>query len=160
MRNVHSFPFAVFVACTAVAAQPARTTAEPDSAAAAARALPVASTTVRQELVSHPKLPLAAPQRPSTAVAAVAPAPAVEWKMDPSDGFMSRTLRRWARDAKATVLWQAPKDLPAIPASYRGDFFDAVRGLMRDSEKFEYPLHACAHDNVVRILHDTQSCTR
>ncbi|MBI2770604.1 MAG: TcpQ domain-containing protein [Burkholderiales bacterium] len=111
-----------------------------------------------------PALPIAAPARPASAVAAAAvpaPAPAApEWKIQASDGFLSRSLRRWERDAKFPILWEASKDLPAITAVYRSDFLGALKLLMEDTRFSEYPLHACAHDNVVRILHTSQSCTR
>lgn len=111
-----------------------------------------------------PKLPLepppARPAPPPAPAPVVAPPPAQEWKIEASDGFLSRALRRWARDAKFPILWQAPKDLPAVPAVYRGDFLTALKRLMEDSTRSDYPLHACAYENVVRVLHDSQSCTR
>jgi len=108
-------------------------------------------------------LPLAAPVRPApvAAVPAPAPAPAVsEWKIQLSDGFLSRSLRRWEREAKFPILWEAPKDLPAVAAVYKSDFFGALKRLMEDTRHSEYPLHACAYDNAVRILHVSQACTR
>jgi hypothetical protein len=91
--------------------------------------------------------------------AAVSPSVA-EWRIELADGSLSRVMRRWSRDARFPVLWEAPKDLPAVAATYRGSFLDVVRNVMADTQNTEYPLHACAHDNVVRILHVSQSCTR
>lgn len=107
-------------------------------------------------------LPLAAPARAATVPApAAATSPAEgEWKIQASDGSLSRALRRWEREAKFPILWEAPKDLPAVTAVYRSDFLGALKRLMEDTRHSEYPLHACAHDNVVRILHSSQSCTR
>lgn len=83
-----------------------------------------------------------------------------EWRIELADGSLSRVMRRWSRDAKFPVLWEAPKDLPVVAATYRGSFLDALRSVMADTQNTEYPMHACAHDNVVRILHVSQSCTR
>lgn len=83
-----------------------------------------------------------------------------EWRIELADGSLSRVMRRWSRDAKLPVLWEAPKDMPVVAATYRGSFLDALRNVMADTQNTEYPMHACAHDNVVRILHVSQSCTR
>lgn len=128
---------------------------------------------VNTPYVDRPVLPLApAPAQPpakaaseAAGVATTAPlnvpaAASTEWRIELADGSLSRVMRRWSRDAKLPVLWEAPKDLPVVAATYRGNFLDAVRSVMADTQNTEYPMHACAHDNVVRILHVSQSCTR
>lgn len=102
-----------------------------------------------------------APPSPATSAPDAAMSPSVaEWRIELADGSLSRVMRRWSRDAKFPVLWEAPKDLPVVAATYRGSFLDALRNVMADTQNTEYPMHACAHDNVVRILHVSQSCTR
>lgn len=73
---------------------------------------------------------------------------------------MSRALKRWAVRANVPLAWEAPKDKPAFYAVYTGTFEEAVTKAMRDTRKSEYRVHACAHDNVVRILHASQPCER
>lgn len=101
------------------------------------------------------------PASPAQAAApAAAPAAERQWKVDLADGSLSRALRRWGRDARMPVLWEAPKDLPAVASVYVGEFLEAIEQVMKDSASSSYPLHACAHDNVVRVLHESQACTR
>lgn len=85
---------------------------------------------------------------------------AQEWKIELADGSLSRTMRRWSRVASFPVLYEAPKDLPVVAATYTGDFLQVIEQVMRDTANSSYPLHACAFDNVVRILHISQNCTR
>lgn len=108
--------------------------------------------------------------RPPTGVApaetALPAAPAgvqaqkAEWRIELNDGSLSRALRRWAREARYPILWEAPKDLPAVAATYRASYLDAIKQVMEDSQNSSYPLHACAYDNVVRVLHTSQACNR
>jgi len=127
---------------------------------------------VNTPYIDRPSLPLApapkvapAPAKAAEGGAVTPPAasvavPGAEWRLELMDGSLSRAMRRWSRDAKFPVLWEAPKDLPVVAAVYRGSFLDAVRSVMADTHNTEYPMHACAHDNVVRILHVSQACTR
>lgn len=98
---------------------------------------------------------------PAVAVPVVAEAPPVErWTVEVSDGALSRALKRWAVRANVPLVWEAPKDKPALYAVYTGTFEEAVTKVMRDTRQSEYRVHACAHDNVVRILHASQPCKR
>lgn len=101
----------------------------------------------------------------ATAVApspAAAPAPAPVWEIRLADNNLSRALTRWAAAApdKLPILWEASSDLPAVAARYSGDFLSAIEQVMRDTGNSQYPLHACAYDNVVRVLHVSQPCVR
>lgn len=90
-------------------------------------------------------------------------APAVSpntWDVSPSDGNLSTALIRWAREAKQELMYEAPEDLPAIKASYPGDFFAALDQVLSDTANGPYPLFGCRYDNVVRILHTSQACDR
>lgn len=111
-----------------------------------------------------------AAQLPASTVAPVvvapspgAPAPvAPVWEIRLADNNLSRALTRWAAAApdKLPILWEASSDLPAVAARYSGDFLSAIEQVMRDTGNSQYPLHACAHDNVVRVLHVSQPCVR
>ncbi len=138
------------LACTAAGAQSVRTSPEAFPIAPPSLQLPVAPAAAGA-------LPVAPPAR------SVAPVPAPvlqEWRIELADASLSRALRRWARDARYPVMWEAPKDLPAVAASYKGDFLAALTKVMEDSQQSAYPLHACAYDNVVRVLHVSQACNR
>lgn len=82
------------------------------------------------------------------------------WTVELSDGSMSRALKRWGERAGMPLVWEAPKDKPAFFAVYSGTFEEAVTKAMRDTRPTDYRLHACGHDNVVRILHASQRCIR
>lgn len=138
------------LACAAAAAQSVRTSPEAFPIAPAPLQLPVAPA-------PSSSLPVAPPTR--SAAPAAAPVQQ-EWRIELADASLSRALRRWARDARYPVMWEAPKDLPAVAASYRGDFLAALTRVMEDSQQSAYPLHACAYDNVVRVLHVSQACNR
>jgi hypothetical protein len=83
-----------------------------------------------------------------------------EWKVMPGDRSLARALARWAKDAEYPVIWEADKELPAFNASYHGSFMAALEQLMVDSGNSAYPVHACAYDNLVRVIHDSQACKR
>jgi toxin co-regulated pilus biosynthesis protein Q len=139
------------LACAAAGAQSVRTSPEAFPIAPPPLQLPVAPA------AASGALPVVPPAR------SVAPAPAPvqqEWRIELADASLSRALRRWARDARYPVMWEAPKDLPAVAASYKGDFLAALTKVMEDSQQSAYPLHACAYDNVVRVLHVSQACNR
>jgi hypothetical protein len=105
-------------------------------------------------------LPVApAPQEPAPVVVA-ARDQVREWQITAADGSLARALARWAKDADYPVLWEADKELPAIPARYEGSFMSAVEQVMRDSGNSAYPVHACAYDNLVRVIQDAQVCKR
>lgn len=101
---------------------------------------------------------------PANTPISAAPAPASAtpaWEIRNSDMTLSRALARWTQGQDTRpVLWEAGKDLPVLQASYSGDFLQAVEQVMRDTQRSAYPLHACAYDNVVRIIHLSQSCGR
>ncbi len=78
--------------------------------------------------------------------------------MKASDGTLSRALTRWADEVNVQLVWEAPKDKPALRASYQGSLDDALTEVMNDTQFSDYQLHACAFDNVIRILHVSQSC--
>jgi hypothetical protein len=91
--------------------------------------------------------------------AQVAPPPVVErWTVEVSDGSMSRALKRWGERAGIPLVWEAPQDKPAFFAVYRGTFEEAVTQAMKETRQTNYRLHACGHDNIVRILHAAQRC--
>jgi hypothetical protein len=150
MRKViHStLGLAIAIACVAAPAQSVRSSPDVFPIAPAPMLLPVAPA---------PQAPAPVEVRP---VPLAPPAPTPEWRIELADGSLSRALRRWSREAKYPILWEAPKDLPAVAATYRSEFLQALTSVMEDSQNSEYPLHACAYDNVVRVLHVTQSCTR
>ena len=102
-----------------------------------------------------------APVAPASAVPpiAIAANAAMVWHILASDGSLSKTLARWSR-GRVPIAWEADKDFPAIDATYHGDYFAALEQVMKDTAHSQYPLHACVYDNVIRILHITQSCTR
>lgn len=120
--------------------------------------------------IDLPIAPYAAPAPATTPVSQVAPvvaaqaapiatAPAKRWEVLPSDQTLSRALARWAREENLQFFWEAPRDLLAVRASYTGSFEAAVQGVMVDSPKSGYPLHACQYENSVRVLHTSQPCT-
>lgn len=104
-------------------------------------------------------------QAPITVVASpppppVAPPAASVWEIQLSDGTLSKALIRWSRASGLPMLWEAGKDMPAVTARYQGSYLDVLESVMADTARSQYPLHACAYDNVVRILHVAQSCMR
>lgn len=136
--------------CAAANAQSVRSTTE---------AFPVAPTPI--QLPVAPAAAPALPMAPAAQVRSTPPAPTQkEWRIELADASLSRALRRWSREANIPVLWEAPKDLPAVAASYKGDFLGVLTRVMEDSQQSSYPLHACAYDNVVRVLHVSQACNR
>jgi len=84
--------------------------------------------------------------------------PARRWEVKASDGTLSRALTRWADEVNAQLVWEAPKDKPALRAVYQGSLDEALTAVMSDTQFSDYQLHACAFDNVIRILHVSQSC--
>ncbi len=77
-----------------------------------------------------------------------------------ADGSLSKALMRWSRVGGIPLLWEATKDLPAVNAKYQGEYVEVLEQIMRDSSRSQYPLHACVYDNIVRVLHVSQSCLR
>lgn len=130
-----------------------------------------AQTAAKAEQIERDELPLkpvaakpsADPQLAGAIVPAapVVQAPFVErWTVEVSDGSMSRALKRWGERAGVPLVWEAPQDKPAFFAVYRGTFEEAITQAMKDTRQTNYRLHACGHDNVVRILHAAQRCLR
>jgi len=90
------------------------------------------------------------------------PAPvASQFTVNPRDQTISSALFRWCGVAKCQLVWAAEKDLPAMQATYSEDFEVALAQLMTDTKHSDYPLHSCVYENnVVRVLHVMQSCTK
>jgi hypothetical protein len=92
-------------------------------------------------------------------VEAAAPKPLPMWQTKTSDGTLRNALMRWAADARSTLVWQTPKDFPAVDASFSGDLQTALEGVMRSLEHSEYPLRVCIYDNnVIRVIHKSKLC--
>lgn len=130
-------------------------------------ALP-SKVTAAQEMKAVPDLPIAEinPSRTeTTAVNTTAPSEAktaivaTPYVVTPRDQTISNALFRWCALAKCQLVWAAEKDLPAMQANYSSDFETALGQLMTDTRHSDYPLHSCMYENnVVRVLHVTQSC--
>lgn len=89
------------------------------------------------------------------------PKTAPTFDISADDLTLSISLRKWGKQAGYQIVWDAPKDLMAVNASYAGPIIDAVTKLMGDTAYSDYPLHACAYQNkVFRILHVSQPCIR
>lgn len=104
--------------------------------------------------------PAVTPTPTRTASTVAAAPPPHTWEIQLSDGTLSKALIRWSRGSELPVSWEAGKDFPATKATYGGSFLDAVEQVMTDTARSQYPLHACAYDNVLRVLHVSQSCLR
>lgn len=131
---------------------------------AAVRRLPVAPYPAATKESRPPSAGSAAASAPLPVASAPAAndlpkSPNVErWVIEPTDGSLSRALKRWSERSSVPLVWEAPKDKPAFRAEYFGSFDQAIENVMIDTGKTEYRLHACAFDNVVRILHELQPC--
>lgn len=101
--------------------------------------------------------PAAAASAPAPEPVATKPVPEI-WKVEATDVTLSRTLKRWAEKSGMPVVWDAEQDKPALAGQYEGTFEEAVEKLMIDSKYSRYKVHACAFDNVIRILHESQLC--
>lgn len=86
--------------------------------------------------------------------------PLQEWLIRNTDGTLSKALARWAASSTPPISWEAEKDFPATNATYHGTYFEVLEQVMRDTARSQYPLHACVYQNVIRILHTSQSCVR
>lgn len=82
------------------------------------------------------------------------------WAIKPTDGSLSRALTRWAREANQQLVYEAAVDVVAIAVEYRGDYWQALDGVLADTANGSYPLHGCQFNNVTRILHISQACDR
>ena len=78
------------------------------------------------------------------------------------DESLNLVLRRWSAEKGYQLVWDAPKDLSVKKTEYEAiDILDAVEQVMGDTESSGYPLHACTYkNNVIRVLHTSQSCER
>ncbi|ALT76539.1 TcpQ domain-containing protein [Paucibacter sp. KCTC 42545] len=137
---------------------PTNQTATAGAQSSAAIAFPVAASVAASA-------PAAVPVQSSNKAAEIAEvSPPVEppqrWEIDAADGTLSRALKRWAERADIPLVWDAPKDKAALRAAYVGTFDEAITQVMVDTRFSEYRLHACAFDNVIRIIHESQSCKR
>ena len=78
------------------------------------------------------------------------------------DETLYLALRRWTTLKGYQLIWDAGKDFPARNTLYPAtELYEAIEMVMADTERSNYPLHACAYSNrVVRVLHISQSCER
>lgn len=118
---------------------------------------PVAAVSAQALVVALVSGAASAPAAAASAVA-LEIRPARRWDVKTSDGTLSRALTRWADEVNVQLVWEAPKDKPALRAVYQGSLDDALTAVMGDTQFSDYQLHACAFDNVIRILHVSQSC--
>lgn len=93
-------------------------------------------------------------------VASAVAKPLQEWQIRNTDGTLSKALARWAASSTPPISWEAEKDFPATNATYHGTYFEVLEQVMRDTARSQYPLHACVYQNVIRVLHASQSCVR
>ena len=79
-----------------------------------------------------------------------------------ADETLFLALRRWTTTNKVQLIWDAGKDFPARNTVYTAkDLHEAIEMVMADTERSNYPLHACTYANhVIRILHVSQACQR
>ncbi len=79
-----------------------------------------------------------------------------------TDESLFLALRRWTTTQGVQLIWDAGKDFPARNTAYPAkNLHDAIEMVMADTERSNYPLHACTYANrVIRILHIAQSCQR
>jgi hypothetical protein len=79
-----------------------------------------------------------------------------------TDESLFLALRRWTTRQGVQLIWDAGKDFPARNTAYPAkNLNDAIEMVMADTERSNYPLHACSYANrVIRILHISQSCQR
>jgi len=128
-------------------------------APAAAPSLPMQPAA--QAAVAPAAAPAPAPAvEPQAAPASAPEAPRERWTVEVTDGTLSRALKRWAGRAGVPVVWDAPRDKPAFKADYLGSFEEAITQVMVDTQQTDYKLHACGYDNLIRVLHESQSCKR
>lgn len=107
-----------------------------------------------------PKAAAALPSASAAASSSSITTEADRWAIKPSDGKLSRGLMRWARTAGVPLVYEAPKDLPALEVEYSGTFWVALDSLLKDTINGSYPLHGCHYNNIVRVLHTSQPCDR
>lgn len=110
---------------------------------------PIQSAAVAKERASI-DLPASAPVATPLAI----------WEVKSSDGTLSRALLRWATQADAQVMYEAPQDVAAIAVKYSGSFEQSLEALLKDTGNGSYPLHGCQYNNITRILHISQQCDR
>lgn len=122
---------------------------------------PVVDATVPANLSNMGVTNISAGTSGQSAAPATKPVIAEMWNVVVRDITLSSTLTRWGQPGGYQVLWAATKDLPAMNATYKGSFEEALENLMVDTKHSGYPLHACLYNNkVVRVLHATQSCNQ
>lgn len=120
---------------------PAGSSQQPQAATAAASAAAV--------VVAPPQVAASAPEVPKQ-----------RWRVEVTDGSLSRALKRWAAKEGTTIVWEAPKDKPAVYAEYVGTFDEAIYKVMADTWRTEYRLRACGYDNMVLVRLESQPCKR
>ncbi|WP_350295445.1 TcpQ domain-containing protein [Limnohabitans sp. Rim8] len=91
------------------------------------------------------------------------PAPdTISFEILATDETLFLALRRWTTTQGVQLIWDAGKDFPARNTAYPAkDLHEAIEMVMVDTERSNYPLHACSYANrVIRILHVSQACQR
>ena len=124
------------------------------------KSVDAAPTTVTES--AGPPVKVAPAPQPAASATAVQPPqkPALkEWSISSADQTLGRALARWAATVPVPLYWEADRERPAIPAVYRmATFEEALEAVMVDTRHSAYVIHACAHDNAIRILHASQAC--
>lgn len=95
---------------------------------------------------------------PTIALVPARPAQPQVWEVLLTDGNLYKALSRWAHLDGRPVHWEAGKEYPAVYAQYVGSYVQAFEQVMKDTANSSYRLHACEYDNVIRVLHTSQSC--
>lgn len=96
-----------------------------------------------------------APQAPPPSEAPPASPPGHQvWEVLMDDGYVSRSLARWAAQAGWQVVWDSPRDFPVTAkASVQGSFEEAVTQLVESLARSDSPMQAQIYRNkVVRII--------
>lgn len=82
------------------------------------------------------------------------------YKLNLSDIKISMALKRWAKDVRMQLAYEAEKDfdVPA-EAEFEGTFSDVVTKVMSSLKQSSYPLRACEYDNrLLLVKHRNEAC--
>jgi hypothetical protein len=88
----------------------------------------------------------------------------MSWPVSVEDINMRHTLKRWATKAGWTFdereHWVSPVDIPiTASATFKGDFIEAVQGLVGTTELSDTPLQPCFYENnVIRVVNYNVTC--
>lgn len=97
---------------------------------------------------------IAVDDQPSPPATAPAELPRSQnWEVLVGDGYISKTLARWATRAGWQVVWDSPRDFPVTAAAtVHGSFEDAVAQVVESLASTDAPIQARLYRNqVVRI---------